>query len=57
MSIIVEHYYVVVSRLLGGDSIGGEIVWWQDESKPYIFWNLIVTTAISEKWDVQVRNV
>ena len=39
MSIFAENYYVVVSRLFGGDFISGEIVWWQDDSKPYISWN------------------
>jgi len=27
---------VVASKLLGGDFVGEEMVWWQDDPKPYL---------------------
>ena len=26
----------MASRLLGGDFVGDEMVWWQDDPKPYV---------------------
>ena len=31
-----QSYYVVASRLLGGDFVGGEIVRWRDDRKTMI---------------------
>ena len=37
---LLQSYYVVASRLLGGDFVGGEMVWWRDDCKLQFHVNL-----------------
>ena len=30
-----QGHYLVAIRLLGGDFVGGEMIWWRDAHKPF----------------------
>ena len=34
---LLQSYYAVASRLLGGEMVGGEMVWWRDDRKPRVY--------------------